>query len=101
MKDKNCPNCGAVIEVDKNKCPYCGTSYFDFANIPLNEPFYLRIKTNDGKMFTQKVFLSNMSATHNYGYCETTIQHPYQGVAPVCAPKCLTTFELTFESAIE
>lgn len=23
-KGKNCPNCGAVYEPEKNKCPYCG-----------------------------------------------------------------------------
>lgn len=23
----NCVNCGAAIEMDKDKCPYCGTPY--------------------------------------------------------------------------
>lgn len=46
-KGKNCPNCGAVYEIDKNKCPYCGTSYYDMSAIDFEdgEPFYLKIKT--------------------------------------------------------
>ena len=32
MKEfRNCPNCGAPLEAEVNKCPYCGTSYFDFS----------------------------------------------------------------------
>lgn len=23
----NCPNCGAVIDLEKSKCSYCGTPY--------------------------------------------------------------------------
>ena len=33
MKGRNCPNCGAVYEIDKNKCPYCSTSYYDMSAI--------------------------------------------------------------------
>lgn len=44
---KNCPNCGAVIEPNKNECEYCGTSYFDLSAINFSEgkPIYLKIKT--------------------------------------------------------
>lgn len=49
MKDLNCPNCGAPVNLETNKCPYCNTSYFDFSNINIdeNEPFFLRIKKGD------------------------------------------------------
>lgn len=45
----NCPNCGAPIDKETNKCPYCNTSYFDFSNVDIDneEPFYLRIKKGD------------------------------------------------------
>lgn len=45
----NCPNCGAPIDKETNKCPYCNTSYFDFSNIDIDneEPFYLKIKKGD------------------------------------------------------
>ena len=48
MKGRNCPNCGAVYEINKNKCPYCGTSYYDMSAIDFTngEPFYLKIRTN-------------------------------------------------------
>ena len=45
---RNCPNCGAPYDMDVNKCPYCGTSYYDLSSLDLSsgEPFYLKIKTN-------------------------------------------------------
>lgn len=42
----NCPHCGAPIE--SPKCPYCGTLIVDFANIDINIPTYLRVKTPNG-----------------------------------------------------
>ena len=48
MNQRNCPNCGAPYDVELNKCPYCGTSYYDLSalDIDAQEPFYLKIKTN-------------------------------------------------------
>ena len=56
---RNCPNCGAPYEIDKNKCPYCGTSYFDMSTIDFEsgEPFYLKIKT---KLNGQDVCLTQL-----------------------------------------
>lgn len=47
MVKRNCPNCAAPYDVDLNKCPYCGTSYYDLSALDFttNEPFYLKIKT--------------------------------------------------------
>ena len=47
MSKRNCPNCGAPYDIDKNKCPYCSTSYYDLSSLNLTqrEPFYLKIKT--------------------------------------------------------
>ncbi len=46
MKQTNCPNCGAPYDVELNKCPYCGTNYFDLSFIDFDtvEPFYIKIK---------------------------------------------------------
>ena len=46
MKGRNCPNCSAPYNVELNKCPYCGTSYYDLSAIDIttHEPFYLKIK---------------------------------------------------------
>lgn len=43
---RNCINCGAVVLSGIDKCPYCGTSYFDFSSIDFdeNKPIILRIK---------------------------------------------------------
>jgi len=47
MNNSNCPNCGAPYDISLNKCPYCGTSYYDLSALDLTarEPFYLKIKT--------------------------------------------------------
>lgn len=47
MNQRNCPNCAAPYDVVLNKCPYCGTSYYDLSalNLTGREPFYLKIKT--------------------------------------------------------
>jgi hypothetical protein len=47
MSNRNCPNCGAPYEINLNKCPFCGTSYYDLSALDFtsSEPFYLKIKT--------------------------------------------------------
>lgn len=42
----NCVNCGAAIETDAEKCPFCGTSYFDLTAIDFmaNDPVALRLR---------------------------------------------------------
>lgn len=46
MKDQlNCPNCGAPIA--GLKCEYCGTQFFDIADIEVNKPGYLRMKLEE------------------------------------------------------
>lgn len=46
MTQRNCPNCAAPYNIELNKCPYCGTSYYDLSALDLTarEPFYLKIK---------------------------------------------------------
>lgn len=41
MSNKNCINCGAPFNIELNKCPYCGTSYFDMSCLDLDsgKPF--------------------------------------------------------------
>ena len=42
----NCVNCGAAIDIDEQKCPFCGTSYFDLTDIDFtaSDPVALRLK---------------------------------------------------------
>lgn len=45
---KNCPNCGAPLDMGVDKCAYCGTSYFDLTAIDWkeDEPVFLKLKMN-------------------------------------------------------
>lgn len=52
----NCPNCGAPYDPLLDRCPYCGTAYFDLSTIDFDsrEPFYLKVKVR-GHTITQLV----------------------------------------------
>lgn len=56
MKNRNCPNCAAPLEIGEYKCPYCGTLYLDLTMIDFDNktPFFLTIRQN-GMLITQKV----------------------------------------------
>jgi len=45
---RNCLNCGAPFDVDKERCEYCGTSYYDMSaiNIDGKTPFMLKLKVD-------------------------------------------------------
>lgn len=64
-EDRNCPNCGAPYDVELNKCPYCGTSYFDLSCLQIGDkPFYLKIKDPARNIvFTQKCYLENVDVS--------------------------------------
>lgn len=59
MRRRNCPNCGAPYDIDKNTCPYCSTSYYDMSAVDFEsgEPFYLKIRTN---MNGQQVYITQL-----------------------------------------
>ena len=44
----NCVNCGAAIDIDEQKCPFCGTSYFDLTDIDFtaSDPVAVRMKSS-------------------------------------------------------
>ena len=62
MREKlNCPNCGAAIT--GAKCEYCGTIFYDFANIELYKAGYLRMKIGDA-LNIFKAVPTNISITN-------------------------------------
>ncbi len=64
MKEKlNCPNCGAPIT--NGVCEYCGTQFYDFANIDIGKPCYLRIKFND-RIVTVKAITKKCEVEQHY-----------------------------------
>ena len=66
MMNRNCPNCGAVIDETSNKCAYCETLYYDLSVIPLNKPFYLTLNVGTEEkphLITTKVYATNVSIT--------------------------------------
>ena len=64
LKGRNCPNCGAPYEIGINRCPYCGTVYFDMSTIDFDtkEPFYLSFRYN-GVLYTQRVYPEDCKIT--------------------------------------
>ena len=79
MDKRNCPNCAAPYDIDFNKCPYCGTSYYDLSALDFttHEPFYLKIKTEmNGKpcyitqLVKSKVDLSMEISSETVDVCD-------------------------------
>lgn len=73
MASKNCPNCAAPYDVSLNKCPYCGTSYFDLSAIDISntEPFYLKIKSGNMTYTSKVVVKGDASITISKDYVDT------------------------------
>lgn len=82
-KGKNCPNCGAPYDPALNKCPFCGTIYFDMSclDISSHEPIYLKLRVqlrgDDGRhhacAITQKCIPmlseASMEMSNDCTYC--------------------------------
>lgn len=47
----NCVNCGSAIDTEVDKCPFCGTSYFDLTAIDFtsSDPVALRLRIPFGQ----------------------------------------------------
>lgn len=67
-KTHNCENCGAPIDMETDKCPYCETNYFDFSNIEINAPVILKLKYQE-QLFIAKAFCTN-TAIKKFSYDE-------------------------------
>lgn len=68
MKNRNCPNCGAPIDIEQHKCAYCGTSYYDLSYLPFNEPFFLKLNVgaaDNPRIITTKAIMTNVDLTQS------------------------------------
>ena len=54
----NCPNCGSVIR--DFICDYCGTIFYDFANLDGERANYIRLRIN-GQLVVFKAILTNVN----------------------------------------
>ena len=75
MSMTNCVNCGSAKEAEAKVCPFCGTSYFDFTDIDLDQrhPCVVRFKYRDN-VFQMKAFVN---------LAEFTIRPQYLDVATI------------------
>lgn len=91
--DRNCINCGAPIDAETIKCPYCGTSYFDFTDIDVRSPVILRIKDKD-KVVLLKAICRSMSLTVEPEFIDYEYNTGWRRSMCINTHK---TIELTFE----
>lgn len=49
---RNCPNCGAPLDDNYCKCPYCGTLYYDLTVLDDEVPCYVKFRTAMGTITT-------------------------------------------------
>ena len=97
MSELNCPNCGAPISAENNKCPFCGTSYFDLSAIDANnhKPFYLKLRMGN-TILTQLVKLSP-DISIDFEQESVTTYDGFPCRYTVCTSKQMTT-NLKFEA---
>ena len=73
MKKLNCPNCGAPIT--GIRCEYCGTMFYDFAEISDNSPKYLRLDFNGKKIWgLARMLEANIVMDHNQSHVYVEIR---------------------------
>ena len=60
----SCPNCGGTVV--GSKCPYCGSVFWDVADLEIGKPAWIRLKHKD-KIFIYKAIPENISITSIYG----------------------------------
>lgn len=58
LRPISCPNCGG--EVNGSKCQYCGSIFWDIADIELNKPAWIRLRYN-GKTIVVKAIPTDIS----------------------------------------
>lgn len=91
---KNCPNCGAPYDPALNKCPFCGTIYFDMSCIDFadNKPIYLKIRTEySGKPVTMtQLVLPHLNDIH----IEQEHTYAYRNGTPVICVNITPTVTL-------
>ena len=77
MANRNCPNCAAPYDAALNKCPYCGTSYFDMSCIDINssEPFYLKVRSGDMTFMSKVVVKQDVSITISKDVADVTNEY--------------------------
>ena len=101
MSKQNCPNCAAPYDVRMQKCPYCGTAYFDLSVIDFadGEPCWMKIRIN-GVEITQRVLprLDSIAYTS-----ETTYFHdgPGNPVAQSMTASSACTTTVRFDAIAE
>lgn len=93
----NCPNCGGIINLNEDKCGFCGTPYYDLSCIPLSEPFILRLNigTRDNpNIVMAKVYITGVEVEHNFLLSEAGRLRNGKIVSDMS--ECLKTYRLDF-----
>ena len=73
MSKTNCVNCGSAKDVTEIVCPFCGTAYFDMADVDLDgrTPCILRLKMpGTNNLFLMKAIPHMASITFTPDYLD-------------------------------
>ena len=75
MSKTNCVNCGSAKDVTEIVCPFCGTAYFDMADVDLDgrTPCILRLKLpGTNNLFLMKAIPHMASITFTPDYLDVS-----------------------------
>ena len=63
MSKYNCVNCGAPIDYELSKCPYCGTYYYDLSEMTVGEVAMLKVNIPGKGKVLARALLTDFDVT--------------------------------------
>lgn len=84
MSKYNCINCGAPIDYELNKCPYCGTYYCDLSEMTVGEVVMLKVNIPEKGKVLARAILTNLDVS-----AESEVSRVYTNSGHVIMSQCL------------
>ena len=94
---RNCVNCGAPIDIDVDRCPYCKTSYFDMTAIDFSKPEPVALKIRNGNMVITQL-VRPVCGSMEYRHDTIDVAGPLGTIGRTLTQNCFLETNIQFEA---